>query len=107
VQLLRLTVIRDHLAQKPSNQTGAEVLARVAKARVGYKTTKARSLKLFVEYLEKDPLPESPHTWACRGLAILATEPAERLLARLGDLNEAAARQHRRAPGRRVALAAE
>ena len=47
-----------------SNETGLDVLARVAKARIGYKTTKARGRKVIVEELEEDALPEIPKTWA-------------------------------------------
>ncbi len=47
-----------------SNETGLDVLVRVAKARIGYKTTKARGRKLIVEEPEEDALPEIPETWA-------------------------------------------
>jgi type I restriction enzyme, S subunit len=47
-----------------SNESGADVLARVAKARIGYKTTKARGRKLIVEEIDEDALPEIPDTWA-------------------------------------------
>ncbi len=45
------------------NETGFEVLARVAQARIGYKTTKARGRTLIVEELDEDALPEIPETW--------------------------------------------
>jgi type I restriction enzyme S subunit len=45
------------------NETGLEVLARVAQARIGYKTTKTRARTLIVEELDEDALPEIPETW--------------------------------------------
>ena len=46
------------------NETGDDVLRRVASARAGYKTTKARGRKSVVEELEENSLPEIPDTWA-------------------------------------------
>ncbi len=45
------------------NETGVDVLARVAQARIGYKTTKARGRTLIVEELDEDALPNIPETW--------------------------------------------
>lgn len=61
---------RDH---NPSQETGMEVLVRLAMARTAYKTTKARSPNQVVEEVEQDSLPEIPDTWAW---------------SRLGDLGE-------------------
>ena len=45
------------------NETGLEVLARVADARIGYKATKARGRALIVDALDEDALPQIPETW--------------------------------------------
>ena len=54
-----------------SNETGAEVLARVKKARVGYKTTKAKTRKVIVEEIDEDALYEIPKSWAWASLGEL------------------------------------
>ena len=62
---------REWRERNKSNETGRDVLSRVAKARVGYKTTKARGRKLVVEEIEEEPLPEIPSTWAWASLGEL------------------------------------
>jgi type I restriction enzyme S subunit len=56
---------------KPS-ETGADVLARVARRRSAYKTTKNRSRKPLVEELDEgDDLPQIPDIWAWASLGQL------------------------------------
>jgi hypothetical protein len=43
--------------------TGAEVLACVAQARIGYKFTNGRSQKIIAEAFEEESFPEIPETW--------------------------------------------
>jgi type I restriction enzyme S subunit len=55
---------REWRKRNRSNETGIDVLTRVAKVRIGYKTTKTRGRNLVVEELEDDALPAIPDSWA-------------------------------------------
>jgi type I restriction enzyme, S subunit len=57
-------ITRGWRAHNKPNETGAEVLARVAKARMVYKATKTRGRKFITEEIGQDTLPAIPDTWA-------------------------------------------
>ena len=62
---------REWRERNKPNESGKDVSARVARARIGYKTTKARGRKLVVEDVVEDSLPEIPDTWAWASLGEL------------------------------------
>lgn len=62
---------REWRERNKPNETGRDMLARVAKARNDYNSRKTRSRKLIVEAIDEDSLPEIPDTWAWASLGEL------------------------------------